>query len=218
MDLDEGIRQIVESREPLTRKALRIADIEGSVDFKRIRELFKNAKYNTLTNLLPQLKRQRLLTKDGQLTDKGLQAVLPSVTWESLYLLDVPGKETALRYMEPALKGLSSYYKDFVRSYLIRILCNLETFDPATNSYRPGNSHFRRGTIISDVVKKYREDDRILPELYAALQLLPPDGKTAHVLGEYLLRRVSKEDGLRALTRMSGKQHAESAFGRRDVQ
>lgn len=117
MDVDEEIRRIVESNKPLTMKALRIANLEGSVDFKRITELFPYVNYNTLSNLLPHLKWQGLLTKDGQLTDKGLEAVLPSVTWESLYLLDIPGKEIGLRYMEPALEGLSDRDRRFVTSY-----------------------------------------------------------------------------------------------------
>jgi len=212
MEWDEQIRQIVESSEPLTMKALRIADIEGSVDFKRITELFPDVNYNTRSNLLPHLKRQGLLTKNGELTDKGLEAVLPLPSWESLHSPDDLGKEAALMYMEQALEGLSGKNRGFVTSYLLRALCNLKTFDFATNGYRPRNHDFRKGAIISNAVKKYRDDDRIPPELYATLQLLPPDDRTANVLGEYLLGRIPREDGLRTLARMSSQKDPESAY------
>lgn len=241
MDAAEEIQEIVKSSEFLTTKALRIAAIlertginGGWVDFPYLKLRFPDVPHNTLSNLLPHLKRQGLLKwEDSRLTDNGRewlsgkiktpqsrvaarpvteQYTHPPVPWDSLYSLDVPGKEIVLRYMEQALEGLSGNDREFVTTYLIRTLCNSQTFDSTANAYRPRNSDFRRGSIISDIVKKYRDERGIPPELYAALQLLPPDDRTADVLGTYLLGRVPREDGLRALARMSLQKDAESAY------
>lgn len=242
MDAAEEIQEIVESNEFMTTKAMRIAAVlertginGGRVDFPFLKPYFPDIPHNTLSNLLPHLKRHGLLTwEDGRLTEQGRQSLSsgkvkkpqsrgtsrpvteqyasPPLPWESLYSLDAPGKEMGLRYMEQALEGLSSKDREFVASYLIRALCNSQTFDSAANAYRPRNSDFRRGAIISDVVKKYRDGERIPAELYATLQLLPPDDRTANNLGEYLLGRIPKEDGLKTLARMAVQKDAESAY------
>lgn len=70
----EEIQEILEGNEFLTTKTLRIAAVlgrkginDGMIDTAFLKPLFPDEPYNTLSNLLPHLKRKGWLTGDMQI-------------------------------------------------------------------------------------------------------------------------------------------------------
>ena len=132
--------------------------------------------------------------------------------WDSLLETQTP-EGNALRDAARALEGLPDQDSRFVKSYLIRAVCNPQTYDTAENTYKPKNPDFRRASTIREAVIKFRGEDGVLPELYAALRLLPPeDDRTAKVFGELLIKGRAGKDCLGILRDISSQKDTESAY------
>jgi len=132
--------------------------------------------------------------------------------WNSVHETQTPEGDT-IRYMERALEGLPDEDERFVRAYLIRAVCNPQTYDAAEDTYKPRNPDFRRAATISDAVIKFRGEDGVPPELYLALRLLPPeDYRTAIVFGELLIKSRAGEDWRGILRDISSQTNTEAAY------
>jgi len=118
-----------------------------------------------------------------------------------------------LRGMETVLEKLSAEDRAFVQPYLMRALCNPQTYDTAKDTYKPRNPDFRRASTIAETVIQFRGEDGVPPELYPALRLLPPeDYRTAIVFGELLIKSRAGEDWLGILRDISSQDGAELAY------
>lgn len=152
--------------------------------------------------------------------NEGLDGIDPSTItgcWGSLYCPE-NDKSLVKWYLDSfrnKLLLIPGKTGDFLRTYLIKALCNPHTYDSQKGTYIPKNGDYRRGAVICDLIVAFQRDGNIPEEVLSALRILPPerDG-TFYLLGRSLeWSRNPDWDGIKFFEAVANQETSEGAYG-----